>query len=157
MNRGTTPSWKNYQGGETPSSNTIGSLSTVVQDEFDGIVTSFFPEYNIFLQSLQGQIRNTSNFFLPYYDFFRAARFLKRVPCPLLSPSTISNGNLIVMQTSLVARPPISFDLCKERLDRRLKHHGIDVAKVLDEEFCYIPMGGAMPKLNQARGPRRRR
>nr|ATD53300.1 lycopene beta-cyclase [Sargassum vachellianum] len=52
-------------------------------------------------------------------------------------------------ETSLVARPPISFDLCKERLDRRLKHHGIKVAKVLDEEFCYIPMGGAMPKLNQ--------
>ena len=55
-------------------------------------------------------------------------------------------------QTSLVARPPISFDLCKERLYRRLKHHGIEVTKVEDEEFCYIPMGGAMPNLTQVRG-----
>ncbi|CAB1100630.1 unnamed protein product [Ectocarpus sp. CCAP 1310/34] len=52
-------------------------------------------------------------------------------------------------ETSLVARPPISFDLCKERLYRRLKHHGIEVTKVMDEELCYIPMGGAMPSLTQ--------
>nr|ATD53299.1 lycopene beta-cyclase [Undaria pinnatifida] len=52
-------------------------------------------------------------------------------------------------ETSLVARPPISFDLCKERLYRRMKHHGIEVTKVMDEEFCYIPMGGAMPVLTQ--------
>ena len=48
-----------------------------------------------------------------------------------------------------MARPPISFDLCKERLARRLKHHGIEITKIMDEEFCYIPMGGAMPKLDQ--------
>lgn len=53
------------------------------------------------------------------------------------------------LQTSLVARPPISFDLCKERLYRRLKHHGIEVTKVMDEELCYIPMGGALPNLTQ--------
>lgn len=53
-------------------------------------------------------------------------------------------------QTSLVARPPISFDLCKERLFKRLEHHGIEVTKVMDEEeLCYIPMGGAMPSLTQ--------
>nr|ATD53303.1 lycopene beta-cyclase [Dictyopteris undulata] len=52
-------------------------------------------------------------------------------------------------ETSLVARPPISFDLCKERLKRRLEHHGIEVTKLLDEELCYIPMGGALPKLDQ--------
>lgn len=32
-----------------------------------------------------------------------------------------------------------------------MKHHGIEITKVLDEEFCYIPMGGALPKLNQVR------
>nr|ATD53295.1 lycopene beta-cyclase [Petalonia fascia] len=52
-------------------------------------------------------------------------------------------------ETSLVARPPIEFDLCKERLYRRLEHHGIEVTKVMDEELCYIPMGGAMPSLTQ--------
>lgn len=48
-----------------------------------------------------------------------------------------------------MARPPISFDLCKERLYRRLEHHGIEITKVVDEELCYIPMGGAMPSLTQ--------
>ncbi len=49
-----------------------------------------------------------------------------------------------------MARPPISFDLCKERLFKRLEHHGIEVTKVMDEEeLCYIPMGGAMPSLTQ--------
>lgn len=55
------------------------------------------------------------------------------------------------LQTSLVARPPISFDLCKERLKKRLEHHGIEIMKLLDEELCYIPMGGALPKLDQVR------
>lgn len=50
-----------------------------------------------------------------------------------------------------MARPAISFDLCKERLYRRLEHHGIEVTKVMDEELCYIPMGGAMPSLTQVR------
>ncbi|CAM9885386.1 unnamed protein product [Pylaiella littoralis] len=62
-----------------------------------------------------------------------------------------SNGQqkIFFEETSLVARPPISFDLCKERLHRRLEHHGIEVTKLLDEEFCFIPMGGAMPSLTQ--------
>nr|ATD53301.1 lycopene beta-cyclase [Sargassum thunbergii] len=72
--------------------------------------------------------------------------FLYAMP---LGKSPNGRRKIFFEETSLVARPPISFDLCKERLDRRLKHHGITVAKVLDEEFCYIPMGGAMPKLDQ--------
>nr|ATD53302.1 lycopene beta-cyclase [Ishige okamurae] len=62
-----------------------------------------------------------------------------------------SNGRskIFFEETSLVARPPIAFDLCKERLYKRLKHHGIEVTKVVDEELCYIPMGGPIPKLDQ--------
>ncbi|CAM9854506.1 unnamed protein product [Chrysoparadoxa australica] len=68
-------------------------------------------------------------------------------PSPLLSPS---GGNKIFFEeTSLVARPKISFDLCKERLYRRLAHHGIEVTKVEGEEFCYIPMGGSLPRFDQ--------
>ncbi|CAN0021429.1 unnamed protein product [Choristocarpus tenellus] len=62
-----------------------------------------------------------------------------------------SNGRskIFFEETSLVARPAISFDLCKERLYKRLAHHGIEVAEVFDEELCYIPMGGAFPKMDQ--------
>eukprot|EP00752_Nemacystus_decipiens_P009155 g8177.t2 len=81
------------------------------------------------------------------------AKGLDEIPTFLyaMPMGTAPNGRkrIFFEETSLVARPPISFDLCKERLDRRLKHHGIEVTKVMDEELCYIPMGGAMPNLNQ--------
>jgi lycopene beta-cyclase len=52
-------------------------------------------------------------------------------------------------ETSLVARPPISFDECKRRMELRLKHLGATVLSVEEEEFCYIPMGGAIPTRSQ--------
>lgn len=52
-------------------------------------------------------------------------------------------------ETSLVARPPMSFDECKRRMERRLRHLGVTVHKVEEEEFCYIPMGGVLPKREQ--------
>lgn len=52
-------------------------------------------------------------------------------------------------ETSLVARPGVSFQECKDRMYQRLEHHGITVTSVLEEEFCYIPMGGALPQRSQ--------
>jgi hypothetical protein len=52
-------------------------------------------------------------------------------------------------ETSLVARPPMKFDECKRRMDLRLKHLGVKVLAVEEEEFCYIPMGGVLPKREQ--------
>ncbi|KAG5177810.1 lycopene beta cyclase chloroplast precursor [Tribonema minus] len=52
-------------------------------------------------------------------------------------------------ETSLVARPPMAIEECKERLYERLAHHGIEVTKVHEEEFCVIPMGGSLPKFDQ--------
>ena len=59
-------------------------------------------------------------------------------------------GNRIFFEeTSLVARPAMSFQQCKDRCFRRLKHLGINVTKIEEEEFCYIPMGGALPVRDQ--------
>ena len=52
-------------------------------------------------------------------------------------------------ETSLVARPAIGFDELKERLDCRLRHLGVKIKAVEEEEFCLIPMGGTLPKLPQ--------
>lgn len=52
-------------------------------------------------------------------------------------------------ETSLVASPAMDFDELKERLYKRLDYYGIEVCKILDEEYCLIPMGGEMPKLRQ--------
>lgn len=52
-------------------------------------------------------------------------------------------------ETSLVARPPMDFDECRARLELRLAHLGVGVRAVLEEELCYIPMGGALPSAYQ--------
>jgi len=61
----------------------------------------------------------------------------------------LGGNRIFVEETSLVARPGVSFQECKERLFTRLEFHGIKVTKVTEEEFCYIPMGGALPMRDQ--------
>lgn len=61
----------------------------------------------------------------------------------------LKNNQIFFEETSLVARPAVSFQECKDRCYARLKHLGITVTKVYEEEFCYIPMGGALPAKDQ--------
>ena len=52
-------------------------------------------------------------------------------------------------ETCLVARPVLPFEILKQRLYRRCEALGIKINKVHDEEWSYIPVGGAMPLLSQ--------
>lgn len=61
----------------------------------------------------------------------------------------LKDNRIFFEETSLVARPALSFQECKDRCYQRLKHLGITVTKVYEEEFCYIPMGGALPAKDQ--------
>jgi len=61
----------------------------------------------------------------------------------------LKDNKVFFEETSLVARPAVSFQECKDRCFKRLKHLGIDVQKVIEEEYCYIPMGGALPARDQ--------
>jgi len=61
----------------------------------------------------------------------------------------LKGNEIFFEETSLVARPAISFQECKDRFFKRLDHLGIKVNKVTEEEFCYIPMGGALPVRDQ--------
>jgi lycopene beta-cyclase len=61
----------------------------------------------------------------------------------------LKNNEIFFEETSLVARPAVSFQDCKDRFFKRLDHLGIKVKKVNEEEFCYIPMGGALPMRDQ--------
>jgi len=54
-------------------------------------------------------------------------------------------GRVFFEETSLIANPAVPFDDLKRRLYKRLDLWGTKVVKVHEEEFCYIPMGGAMP------------
>ena len=71
----------------------------------------------------------------------RAPTFMYAMP--------LQGDQIFFEETSLVARPAISFQECKDRCLRRLEHLGIQVTKLHEEEFCYIPMGGALPAKDQ--------
>lgn len=63
------------------------------------------------------------------------------------------NEEVFFEETSLVGRGDrrLSFAECKRRAMRRLDHLGISIVdgSIAEEEFCYIPMGGALPDLGQ--------
>ncbi len=71
--------------------------------------------------------------------------FLYAMP---LGKAPSGRNRIFFEETSLVARPKMSFSVCKDRLYKRLEHLGIMIAKVEDEELCCIPMGGSLPKFN---------
>lgn len=61
----------------------------------------------------------------------------------------LADGVVFFEETSLVANPAVSFQECKDRLTARLAAQGVTIAAVLEEEFCYIPMGGDVPRRGQ--------
>ena len=61
-------------------------------------------------------------------------------------------GLWLLEETVLVARPRVSFDLLKRRLESRLAHRGIDVGEVVETERVAIPMGGELPSPDPAGG-----
>ncbi len=78
-------------------------------------------------------------------DLKHCPTFLYAMP---LGKAPSGRSRIFFEETSLVAKPKMSFNVCKDRLYKRLKHLGIMVAIVKDEEFCYIPMGGSLPKFD---------
>lgn len=52
-------------------------------------------------------------------------------------------------ETCLVAKPAVPFSVLKRRLYRRCAALGIEVEKVYDEEWSYIPTGGPLPTRGQ--------
>ena len=48
-------------------------------------------------------------------------------------------------ETSLVARPAMSFEECKIRMQKRLKAMNVNIVEIEEDEYCYIPMGGPLP------------
>ncbi|XP_004487485.1 neoxanthin synthase, chloroplastic-like [Cicer arietinum] len=60
------------------------------------------------------------------------------------------SSNLIFLEeTSLVSRPVLSYMEVKRRMVARLRHLGIRVKRVLEDEKCLIPMGGPLPRIPQ--------
>ncbi|OIV89518.1 hypothetical protein TanjilG_20329 [Lupinus angustifolius] len=60
------------------------------------------------------------------------------------------DSNLICLEeTSLVSRPVLSYKEVKKRMVARLRHLGIRVKRILEDEKCLIPMGGPLRQVPQ--------
>lgn len=60
-----------------------------------------------------------------------------------------SSTRIFLEETSLVARPGFPFEEIQKRMVKRLKHLGINVKSIEEDERCVIPMGGPLPSLTQ--------
>eukprot|EP00249_Psilotum_nudum_P012412 c23771_g1_i1 orf=380-1834(-) len=61
-----------------------------------------------------------------------------------------SADRIFLEETSLVARPGVPMEEIKRRLVHRLRHLGINVKRVEEDEKCVIPMGGPLPVIPQS-------
>ena len=61
----------------------------------------------------------------------------------------LSEREVFLEETSMVARPGVAIDVLERRLNARLKREGVKLEAPLEEELCRIPMGEALPDLTQ--------
>ncbi len=73
----------------------------------------------------------------------------ERVAPTFLYAMPESRNVIFVEETSLVRRPPLSYEMLEYRLHARLERMGIQVERVLGRERCRIAMGGGVPRTDQ--------
>ena len=71
-----------------------------------------------------------------------------RIPT-FLYAMPFSSNRIFLEETSLVARPGVPMEDIQERMVARLRHLGIKVKSIEEDERCIIPMGGPLPVLPQ--------
>lgn len=82
--------------------------------------------------------------------FSDEADSIKATKAPTFMYAMPLQGNKVFFEeTYLVARPAVSFQECKDWFFQRLDYLGVKVTKIIEEEYCYIPMGGALPIRDQ--------
>ncbi|XP_021746961.1 lycopene beta cyclase, chloroplastic/chromoplastic-like [Chenopodium quinoa] len=60
-----------------------------------------------------------------------------------------SSNRIFLEETSLVARPGLPMEDIQQRMEARLRHLGIRVTCIEEDERCVIPMGGPLPVIPQ--------
>ncbi|KAL2611289.1 hypothetical protein R1flu_022981 [Riccia fluitans] len=72
----------------------------------------------------------------------------KKLPT-FLYAMPFSSTKIFLEETSLVARPGVPLEVIQQRMEARLKHLGINVKSIEEDEVCVIPMGGVLPVIPQ--------
>ncbi|KAL9272224.1 Lycopene beta cyclase, chloroplastic-like protein [Drosera capensis] len=71
-----------------------------------------------------------------------------RIPT-FLYAMPFSSNQIFLEETSLVARPGLPMEDIQERMEARLRHLGINIKSIKEDERCVIPMGGTLPIIPQ--------
>ncbi|KAF9612595.1 hypothetical protein IFM89_002191 [Coptis chinensis] len=88
--------------------------------------------------------------FMDYRDYMEPnGQCLKEDYPTFLYVMPMSPTRLFFEETCLASRDAMPFDLLKRKLMSRLKTMGIQVTKVYEEEWSYIPVGGSLPNTEQ--------
>ncbi|KAG9451815.1 hypothetical protein H6P81_004719 [Aristolochia fimbriata] len=88
--------------------------------------------------------------FMDYRDYTK-----QEVRCPeaeyptFLYVMPMTKTRVFFEETCLASKHAMSFDLLKEKLLLRFETMGIQVTKVYEEEWSYIPLGGSLPDTGQ--------
>lgn len=72
----------------------------------------------------------------------------KEVPS-FLYAMPLGGNRVFLEETCLVAKPALPFAVLKRRLERRCEALGLRIKQVHEEEWSYIPTGGALPEADQ--------
>ncbi len=70
-------------------------------------------------------------------------------PPTFLYAMDLGDDVYFVEETSLAYCPAVSFDVLKDRLYRRLAHHGVQVTEIHHVEHCLFPMNLPLPDFQQ--------
>nr|KYP62251.1 hypothetical protein KK1_016778 [Cajanus cajan] len=88
--------------------------------------------------------------FMDYRDYMK-----QNVQCPEANYPTflyvmpMSRTRVFYEETCLASKDAMPFDLLKKKLFSRLNTMGIRIAKIYEEEWSYIPVGGSLPNTGQ--------
>nr|AAK07431.1 lycopene epsilon-cyclase [Adonis aestivalis var. palaestina] len=88
--------------------------------------------------------------FMDYRDYMQQKLQCSEEEYPtFLYVMPMSPTRLFFEETCLASKDAMPFDLLKRKLMSRLKTLGIQVTKIYEEEWSYIPVGGSLPNTEQ--------
>ncbi|XP_072973736.1 lycopene epsilon cyclase, chloroplastic isoform X1 [Typha angustifolia] len=88
--------------------------------------------------------------FMDYRDYVKDKKSCPEAEYPtFLYVMPMSSTRVFYEETCLASKDAMPFDLLKKKLMSRLEDMGVQILKVYEEEWSYIPVGGSLPNTDQ--------
>ena len=87
----------------------------------------------VFSKPSSRRVRNRGHRVVPVEILFETD-----IPVEMAGSNPPGTSRVFFEETSLVARPGVSFEECRERAAARLKFHNVSVVELREEELCAV-------------------